>query len=268
MKTVMKMQIKNLSNLLYIDFDIRNITVSDSSFEKGHQVYYTLPRKKNILHFVKEGSRFYDFDGKHLEMKAGDMIFIPDKMTYFSSSYEDTCGIGTCFDLVDTNGEPIEIARGVYREWNCEPSKLNDYVERLWDAYNGSAEILSVKLYLMRLIHLLARGFTYSSKDYNMIKPALEYIKKHFTENTYISVYAEECHMSESYFRKKFSEVLGMSPVEYRNELRFSEAKNLYRSGLTLQEISDRLGFYDVSYFSRIYKKAMGDSLKNTFDIV
>ena len=101
-----------------------------------------------------------------------------------------------------------------------------------------------------------------------MIKPALEYIKKHFTENTHISVYAEECHISESYLRKKFSEVLGMSPVEYRNELRFSEAKNLYRSALTLQEISDRLGFYDVSYFSRIYKKAMGDSLKNTFDIV
>ena len=85
---------------------------------------------------------------------------------------------------MDTNGEPIEIARGVYREWNCEPSKLNDYVERLREAYNGSAEILSVKLYLMRLIHLLARGFTYSSKDYNMIKPALEYIKKHFTENS------------------------------------------------------------------------------------
>jgi AraC-like DNA-binding protein len=186
----------------------------------------------------------------------------------FSSSHEDTTGIGICFDLVDINGEAIEIARGVYSEWNCDLSKLNDYVTRLQTAYNSSAEILSVKLYLLRLIHLLARGFTYSSKDYNMIKPALKYIEEHFTENTAISVYAEECHISESYLRKKFSEVVGMSPVEYRNELRFSEAKKLYRDGFTLQEISERLGFYDASYFSRIYKKSVGDSLKNTFDIV
>lgn len=268
MRAVMKMQIKSLANLLYIDFDVRNITVLYSSFKKNHKVSYTLPRKKNILHFIKEGSRYYDFDGRHLEVQAGDMILIPDKTTYFSSSKEDTSGVGICFDLVDINGEPIEIAKGVYSDWSCDGAKLSDYVERLLTAYKGSAEILSVKLYLLRIIHLLARDFAYSSKDYNMIKPALKYIEEHFAENTPISVYADKCHISESYLRKKFSETIGMSPIEYRNELRFSEARNLYRNGLTMQEISDRLGFYDVSYFSRLYKKAVGDSLKNTFDIV
>lgn len=262
------MQIKSLSNLLYIDFDIRNITVLESDFKKNHKVNYTLPRKKNILHFIKEGSRFYDYDGKHIEMKVGDMIFIPDKMTYFSSSNEDTSGIGICFDLVAANGEPIDITPGVYNDWNCDSAKLSDYTERLLTAYSGSSEILSVKLYLMRLIHLLARGFTYSSKDYNMIKPALTYIEEYFTENTPICVYAEKCHISESYLRKKFSETIGMSPIQYRNELRFAEAKILYRKGYTMQEISEKLGFYDASYFSRVYKKAVGNSLKNTFDIV
>ena len=268
MKAVIKMQIKSLANLLYIDFDVRNITVLECDFKKSHKVNYTFPRKKNILHFIKEGSRYYDFDGKHLGIKAGDMIFIPDKMTYFSSSNEDTSGVGICFDLVDPNGEPIEIARGVYDDWNCDGTKLSNFVERLLAAYTGSAEILSVKLYLLRLIHLLAQGLTYSSKDYNMIKPALKYIEEHFTENTHISVYAKVCHISESHLRKKFSETIGMSPIKYRNELRLTEAKNLYRNGLTMQEISDRLGFYDVSYFSRVYKKAMGDSLKKTFDII
>ncbi len=262
------MQIKSLSNLLYIDFDLRNITVLECGFKKNHKVSYTLPRKKNILHFIEEGSRFYDFDGKHLEMTEGDIIFIPDKMTYFSSSKEDTKGIGICFDLVDEKGEVIEIARGVYSEWNCDTVKISEIVHKLYSAYSSTTEIFTAKLHLLRLIHLLARGFTYSSKDYNMIKPALTYIEEHFTENTPISIYAEKCHISESYLRKKFSEVLGMSPIEYRNELRFTEAKNLYRNGHSVQEISEKLGFYDVSYFSRIYKKTVGDSLKNTFDIV
>lgn len=262
------MQIKSLANLLYIDFDVRNITVLECNFKKSHKVNYTVPRKKNILHFIKEGSRYYDFDGTHLEMKAGDMVFIPDKMTYFSSSNEDTVGVGICFDLVDQNGDSVEIARGVFCDWNCDSTKLADYVERLLSAYNGSANIFSLKLCLLSLIHLLAQGFTYSSKDYNMIKPALIYIEKHFAENTPISVYAEVCHISESYLRKKFSETVGMSPIQYRNEVRFTKAKNLYRNGLTMQEIAYKLGFYDASYFSRVYKKAMGDSLKSTFDIV
>lgn len=262
------MQIKSLSNLLYIDFDIRNITVSACSFEKNHQVNYTAPRKKNILHFMTEGSRFYDFDEKHLEVYKGDMIFIPDKMTYFSSSNEYTSGIGICFDLVDSNGSPIEIARGVYLYQDCDYVKVGEFIGNLRMVYGSSAEFFTVKLSLLRLIHMLIRNSTYSSKDYNLIKPALRFIEEHFTENVPISVYAKECNISESYLRKKFSEVVGFSPLEYRNGLRFNEAKILYRNGCTMQEISEKLGFYDVSYFSRIYKKSVGDSLKNTFDIV
>ena len=67
-------------------------------------------------------------------------------------------------------------------------------------------------------------------------------------------------------FRKKFTEYTGRSPIQYRNELRFAEARRLYSEGLSINEIACELGFFDAGYFSKLYKKANGHSLKSEMD--
>ena len=74
--------------------------------------------------------------------------------------------------------------------------------------------------------------------------------------------------MSESYFRKKFQLVTGLSPISYRNSLRFAEAKKLYREGLTMKAIAEQLGFCDEHYLSKIYIRENGTNLKEDAKLV
>ena len=50
--------------------------------------------------------------------------------------------------------------------------------------------------------------------------------------------------------------------------LRFAEAKKLYREGLTMKAIAEKLGFCDEHYLSKIYKRENGTNLKEDAGLV
>lgn len=66
---------------------------------------------------------------------------------------------------------------------------------------------------------------------------------------------------SAAYCRRVFKKDTGKSIVKYFNELKIEEAKALMiQGGMTLVEISEKLGFDDYNYFSRLFKKECGYS--------
>ena len=93
--------------------------------------------------------------------------------------------------------------------------------------------------------------------------PALRHLKLHYRENEPVSVYAAACRLSESHFRRKFLEYTGMTPVEYRDSLRFEEARRLYVSGMPMTQIAERVGFCDASYLRRLYKQRTGSHFRD-----
>jgi AraC family transcriptional regulator of arabinose operon len=67
--------------------------------------------------------------------------------------------------------------------------------------------------------------------------------------------------MNYNYVSGLFKKKTGMSIMEYHEKVRMSEAAALLRgSNLNISEVSDRLGFRDPLYFSRVFKKVMGYS--------
>ena len=67
--------------------------------------------------------------------------------------------------------------------------------------------------------------------------------------------------MNYNYISGIFKEKTGMSIMEYHGKIRMNEAARLLRnSNMNVSEVSDRLGFGDPLYFSRVFKKVMGYS--------
>lgn len=263
------MLIKNFSQLLYTDFDIKNITVATGVFKQDNVISYPEGRRKNIFHIVLSDFRKYIYNNAEFEVTSGTLLFIPDGTAYSTSTPKGSIGTGICFDIVDKDNEQLEFQHGIYTEWPADINRISEDIEQMRQHYKSNpADILSLKIMLLKMIRNLCKAMVASSKDYELIKPAIDYISETYHENLPVSAYAAKCNVSESYFRKKFTETVGISPIDYRNELRFAEAKRLYKKNYTLQEIAEKLGYYDASYFSKIYKKSVGDSLKNTFDIV
>jgi len=69
--------------------------------------------------------------------------------------------------------------------------------------------------------------------------------------------------MSEVNFRRLFREYTGMSPIDYRNDLRLKNARAMLASGeYNVTEAAEASGFSNLPFFIRLYKKKFGHTPK------
>ncbi len=83
-----------------------------------------------------------------------------------------------------------------------------------------------------------------------------DYIRQHLRENLLISDMAKQAALSEEGFRKRFYSVYGMTPKQYQQKYRLSEAKWLLSStDKDMQTIAEAIGFEQQHSFSSWFKK-------------
>jgi transcriptional regulator GlxA family with amidase domain len=70
---------------------------------------------------------------------------------------------------------------------------------------------------------------------------------------------AEAIGVSENYFSRLFKQELGLSPWDYLNRFRISQAKELLRrTDGSVKTVASQVGFKDQKYFSRVFHKLTG----------
>ena len=93
----------------------------------------------------------------------------------------------------------------------------------------------------------------------NKLAPAIRYLEEHYRENVSCRDLAALCFLSTAQFYNLFRAHVGTTPLGYRDRLLLRHAKSLLEAQeLTVTEISERLGFSGVAYFSRFFKKHTG----------
>lgn len=91
------------------------------------------------------------------------------------------------------------------------------------------------------------------------LKPAIEYIHKHKSENIKLEKMAKFCHISPSYFSRLFTKETGENFSMYVSKLKVKWAKSLLEeTDMPINEISNELGFSEAGYFIKIFKKYEG----------
>lgn len=131
--------------------------------------------------------------------------------------------------------------------------------------YRESVKGLSLSLLLMiaRLNSKqeITQEMLHQKNGFDQVRPALEYIRDKFATPMKIAEIASVCHMSESHFRRLFEENLGMTPVDYLNQVRIKKACDLIRkTGYSMEEIAVKVGFSTTSTFNRNFKRIIGTS--------
>lgn len=93
------------------------------------------------------------------------------------------------------------------------------------------------------------------------ISRALDYITLHYMEPLKVGELAAWCHMSETHFRRTFSEYMKMSPLEYINLVRIRTAcEYLKKTDVPVSDIAYKCGFTTLSTFNRNFKQIMGNA--------
>lgn len=104
-------------------------------------------------------------------------------------------------------------------------------------------------------------------QKYNLSHPAsviprtCRFMAEHLEEDNLIDKVSREVELSRDYLGRIFKARTGFSLSEFSTALKINQAKKLLtESNLKIYEISDRLGYATVDYFSRLFRNYAGQT--------
>lgn len=213
----------------------------------GNIVVFTLP----CIGYILSGEAEFLHDGKTFSASEGDLIYIAPETKYYSlwTGYPDIEFYSFNFNLTNIS---------VFMNYRFQilknfPSELLDNV---YNTRNSDFfEMMSHFNALLSEIYKRAEQSTYNS-SYKLIKPAIDYIEKNFDKKIKINELAALCNYSDSYFYNLFKEATGVSPIVYKQNITIQHAfRYLSETTLSIEQISEKLGFTSPNYFRTVLKK-------------
>ena len=96
-----------------------------------------------------------------------------------------------------------------------------------------------------------------STEEY--VKKVISYMSDKYNEALSLDGLAEICGITKPYLSREFKNYTGQTVMTYLNIIRCKNAEMLLADGRSVTEAAYECGFESVSYFSRTYKKLMGD---------
>lgn len=161
---------------------------------------------------------------------------------------------------------PGVLAFGQPGEYGFIRSCLDRIRDELADVRRDQAVALSslVKLLLVsvrrRMLHV-GESSPAPGHSLHLSEKFRQLVDSNFRKHWNISAYARDLHVSVSTLNRACTEHLGMSSKKYLQDRMHTEAKRLliYTSD-NLDVVSDRLGYKDAAYFSRVFRNQEGCS--------
>ncbi|MFB8374415.1 bifunctional transcriptional activator/DNA repair enzyme AdaA [Paenibacillus taichungensis] len=100
--------------------------------------------------------------------------------------------------------------------------------------------------------------------DQEWITVVTDYIEHHFAEPLTLDILANVSHGSPYHLHRVFKRITGLTPVEYIQEKRVTEARKLLGSTeLTVTDIGRQVGIANPAYFITVFRKHTGSTPAN-----
>ncbi len=236
-------------------------------------------REDYHVHFILHGKGTLEIGGKSYKLQRGQIFVIPpDVETYYYSDPEDPWHY-TWVSFGGTRaGYFLEkagiTAENPVRDTYIEPERFLELTEKILNHHELTVanELLRTSL-LYEIIALLVESqnqqkskegeeevYDYSPDVY--VNTAIEYIGEHYP-HTKVSEIASYIGISRYYLTHIFKEKLHVSPQEFLLNYRMEQANRLLRTtGLSVQEVSEKVGYENPLTFSKTFKNKFGLSPK------
>ena len=235
----------------------RVILVGKSEYlEKNTTFTHSLKSNELILHI--SGKSRVKFNGKILNCESGTIRFLPkgENKEYIVEREEH----GECLDVFFDSDIPISDEAFVLKVKNS--IKLENLFKKLfsvWVSKNDGYYFESISL-LYKIFAEIQKEDYMPQKQYNAIKPAIDYINEYFlTKKISVSELSALCGISESYLKKLFLKKFAMPPIIYIIQLKINYACDLLRSNLySVTQAAEICGYSDTHFFCRQFKIYMG----------
>ncbi|ERK57060.1 transcriptional regulator, AraC family [Gemella bergeri ATCC 700627] len=135
----------------------------------------------------------------------------------------------------------------------------NDYlgVEELWVKIKNKLDNYDLSEDVIRSYCLLVDREKYKDKQ-AVVRNCIAYINDRISEKISLDNVSDYLGVNKSYLSSIFNKDMGISIVDYIHDKRVSNACYLLENtDFSISEIADYIGYFDTSYFIRIFKTLM-----------
>lgn len=224
------------------------------------------------LLYIAAGKAHFHFDGKEQIVTAGHMVLYrpkePQKYEYYGEDQTEVYWVhftgGNVKNILRSYGLTDD-KRVFYCGSGLDYQNLfRTMINELQMCKENFEEVLET--YLRLIFIMLKRYFANATKSDNArvveeIDKATMYFNEHYSEDISIDEYAQNNHVSVSWFIRNFKQCTGSTPMQYILSKRIYNAEILlHNSTYNVTEIAEIVGYDNPLYFSRIFKKVKGIS--------
>lgn len=249
-------------------FEIKSCsTTLHSSKEHAHE--------ELSIAIIEKGKTTLQCENKSIDIRENDAVFIGDKVIHkcdpgdindwqFKMLYIDKEWFNNLIDndFSNKNGLNNNYSCDVkltIKKLNCEDRKVIDESFSCLTSSNTDKETVLIKL--IDFLFGIENYFTFKSDNEKNIVACHKVkaiIEDKFKEKITLDYLSKESGISKYYIIKLFNELFNTTPHAYQILLRMNYAKKELANGKTIIDISNEVGYYDQSHFTKTFKEYFG----------
>ncbi|KGP82555.1 MULTISPECIES: AraC family transcriptional regulator [unclassified Paenibacillus] len=210
---------------------------------------------------------FMDIHERHKLVNSGCNMYERVTLLFKKEFLQYLCTEGQCEEL-------LELFKSDYRALKMT-GKDQYFIEQLFQkmiqeeqkqarGYEQYQQILLVELLInlnRKLFDSLTAPLVESNRAHKKVLDIVNYVNQHYMEPLKLCEISRQFDISSSYLCRTFKESTGFSFIEYINNIRIKEARDLLvGSSFNVTEIAGMVGFDNTSHFGRTFKLMMGIS--------
>ena len=243
-----------------VDFNLYGITALSRSHGEGACCGYAdRGRPDHGLYLIVSGSAiFTDDGGRSLSAGAGDVVYVPRGKRYnivYSCGGKDASDILIDFMISDMKARELSLSDDILMIAQGVSGDITALFSKIVETSIGGGSVMAVKRDMYNLVDLLLIRSN-EKEEACTIEQCVSYVNANYAKVDGIAPLAAMCGIGETAFRKRFREQMGMSPVHYINAVKVERACRMLCCGeITPAEVCEALGFYDLAYFHKVFKR-------------
>ncbi|ALS24026.1 MULTISPECIES: helix-turn-helix transcriptional regulator [Paenibacillus] len=144
-------------------------------------------------------------------------------------------------------------------------------IQLMWEFYrlvssHEHTDLARLRMFYSIFEELSGANIQPSAQDnrtVSWLQKGKEYLEIHYVEGITVERAAEFVGVDRTHYTKQFRKAYGVTPIQYIQQLRMKEAKQLIeQTNYTMTEIAQSVGYPDLFTFSKAFKKMVGVSPK------
>ena len=222
------------------------------------------------LLYIASGKAHFHFDGREEIVTAGHMVLYrpkdPQKYEYYGEDQTEVYWVhftgGNVTNILRSYGltqdkKVFYCGSGI--EYQTIFRNMIHELQMCRADYESMLEMYLRQIFIMIHRYFLTTTRTENAHVVEEIDKATLYFNEHYNEDISIDEYAENNHVSVSWFIRNFKHCTGITPMQYILSKRIYNAEILLQDPTyNITEIAQIVGYDNPLYFSRIFKKAKG----------